>query len=63
MRLGVRVALAAMLTLAPNLAWAGEPSAHDREEAKRAYTDARKLTKEGKRTGKEDGGECSHGVH
>jgi hypothetical protein len=37
-----------MLALAPNLAWAGEASAHDREEAKRAYTDARKLTKEGK---------------
>ncbi len=48
MRRVARVALAAMLALAPNLAWAGEPSAHDREEAKRAYTDARKLTKEGK---------------
>ncbi|MBL9021364.1 MAG: hypothetical protein JNL21_04160 [Myxococcales bacterium] len=48
----LRIWLAALLSLVCALgsapAWAGEPSPRDRDEAKRAYAEARKLTKEGK---------------
>lgn len=40
--------LVAALALGVGPAWAAEPTSADREEAKRAYTEARTLTKEGK---------------